>query len=153
MLFVLSGAAQQCPPIHIEPAFENLYKNHPYWYKGQTHAHADYRPYYDEWGDDPKQKPYELEQDYRDAGYHFIALTHYHIIILDPGVASILHINGEEDGDWDWPYNPPHIIGINITSTSDDDDWTCQERINHFINQGGLAIIAHPHEPTRVVAQ
>jgi hypothetical protein len=94
----------------------------------------------------PKQYPPDLEEAYRIAGYAFLALTHHEVIIPDPGVQRILHINGEEDGDWWWPYNPIHILGVDISSPSNSTDWTCQERIDHYLNQNGVAIIAHPND-------
>lgn len=155
---------------------ENPHKNFEYLYKGQTHDHANicvyycynsqtycYEPecnecwprveatwlwgaFYCEYGDNPKVTPLQLEYGYKNLGYDFIALTHHHTIIPDPGADGILHIDGVEDGDWDWPYNPPHILGINVQYDADDDDWTCQARIDYFNSQGGLSIIAHPYD-------
>jgi hypothetical protein len=145
----------------LYPAIDNPYKNYQYWYKGQTHAHANICDSglpveYCECGQNPDVTPYELMKAYYSTGSRFMSITHHDTIVPNPDVDGILYIAGEENGDcWAWHglptwYNPPHIIGIGIQKALGEDAafwWYCQSRIDYFLNQGGIAILAHPWNP------
>jgi hypothetical protein len=104
--------------------------------------------FYCERGSNPTKNPREAEEEYLKAGYDFLALTHHNVVIPDPGVDGILHINGTEDGDRELVgYNPPHFIGVGIeTAEGRPQDYICQWRLDYITRQGGLAIIAHPYD-------
>jgi hypothetical protein len=124
------------------PALINPHKNYQFWYKGQIHAHSDYKD------DDGEHTRLEVEQAYACKGYAFISLTGHATLTPDPGVQGILHIIGAESGK----SCRHHLLGIDIGTSDLDKDLvedTCpcdktQGRINYFQDRGGIVVLAHP---------
>ncbi|MBN1378001.1 MAG: hypothetical protein JXA04_02065 [Gammaproteobacteria bacterium] len=147
VLIVLTGAT--CTPIQIEEVLENPYQNYPYWYKVQTHAHST--------RSDGSNGPGKVFYHYVQKDYRAMALTDHDIPcgiifddpLVDSEIIGIVYIPSEEDGDW----GSEHMLAINLDPglasngpCGPEHEWPAQRRIDYVINQGGIAVLAHPYD-------
>ncbi len=142
---LLCGATfKECTP--VTPAYQNPYQGHPYWYRGNTHTHTRLS--------DGSLTTREVAALYRNAGYHFIALTDHNRVNLEPA-ESIVLIRGCESGDW-WE-NHLNALGVSRCPEECASCWwgwglpNCsnaenQKRIQQALVQGGFVTLNHPNE-------
>lgn len=117
------------PPLSLH----NPYKSTVNSYKGQTHAHTCYS--------DGVNTPEALAAGYKAAGYDFLFITDHNYLTTLPVVEGLLVMHGVEES-----FAAGHIISLNPTKvevrTADDPPQEILDKIN---NDGGYAIMAHPH--------
>ncbi len=144
-LGLLCGATfKECTP--VTPAYQNPYLGHAYWYRGNTHTHTRLS--------DGSLNTREVATLYRNAGYHFIALTD-HNRVNQENAEGIVLVRGCESGDW-WEN---HLNALGVVSCPEEcaSCWwgaglpLCnhrenQKRIDQALAQGGFVTLNHPNE-------
>lgn len=121
------------------------------WYKGNTHTHTTVS--------DGRTPPAELAAIYRNAGYHFLALTDHDVygihnelntddFLVLPGVELAYAIPGEKG------FRQHHIVGLGIPGENRyahgqrvdyPRDIPPQQLVDMLHDNGNLAIYAHPY--------
>ncbi|MEJ5357722.1 MAG: hypothetical protein WHT06_03530 [Desulfobacterales bacterium] len=142
---LLCGATfKECTP--VTPAYQNPYQGHAYWFRGNIHTHTRLS--------DGGLTTREVAALYRNAGYHFIALTDHNRVNNEPAEGIVL-LRGCESGDW-WEN---HLNALGVARCPEECascywGWglpTCsnaenQKRINQALEQGGFVMLNHPNE-------
>ncbi len=111
-------------------------------YLGQTHSH--YIPdvnWMDVYRSDITRNPAETVEEYKNAGYDFMALTEHNQVVEMPLIDGIMQIKDAEESTQGWFKH--HILSLGII-THIDESASDQDRINQVLQQGGLPIFAHP---------
>ncbi len=142
---LLCGATfKECTP--VTPAYRNPYLGHAYWYRGNTHTHTRLS--------DGSLGTRQVADLYRNAGYHFIALTDHNRVNPEPAEGIAL-VRGCESGDW-WE-NHLNALGVARCPEECASCWfgwglpNCsipenQKRIDQALAQGGFVTLNHLNE-------
>ncbi len=120
-----------------------LFDNTKNWYKGNLHAHTTLS--------DGQCTPDEVAKLYKDAGYHFLALTDHNILSDTCVKDGMLMLRGVELGE---NYMSPrrvayHFVGIGGDDGTADYDYSKSEKnpqkmLDHLKNHGAYTILCHP---------
>ncbi|MPZ15370.1 MAG: hypothetical protein GEU73_13260 [Chloroflexi bacterium] len=114
---------------------DNPYASPGTFRKGQLHAHSTNSS--DAWTSLP---PAEFALEYKKRGYQFVVLTDHDRISNPPEIndSSFIAIPGYESTS-----ATGHITGSFVEQVASS-TLSPQQRIDHIVGQGGLAILAHP---------
>jgi hypothetical protein len=113
-------------------------------YLGQLHCH--YIPDIPSWNKvfNGEPNPAFTVEKYNQAGYDFVALTEHNTVVPMPVIeeSHILQIRDAEEVTVG--AGGSHVLAIGV-DTHTDQNLPLQSRIDEIVNQGGLAILAHPN--------
>lgn len=111
------------------------------WYKGNLHTHTSVS--------DGGHTPEKVVREYRDAGYHFLALTdHLKVAVTEnPWPDEFLLLLGAElHGDASDVGEDYHILGFGLTEAAEPpEEITVPKAISWIKEHGGEAVFAHPY--------
>lgn len=119
-----------------------MFENDGKWFKGNLHMHTTCS--------DGRLDPDSAREEYRKAGFDFIAVTdHWHLSKDVPSRdGSMLEISGVEYDTGDMIHSKVfHILGIGLERPAFDKvdhNIPPQTIIDEIIKAGGIAILAHP---------
>ena len=122
--------------------FANPWEEEGVWLKGNLHTHSI--------NSDGTKTPEELVKLYSDAGYDFLSITDHSVVTEPPETNELILIPGVEycvgrtsAGTY------YHLLTVGIEKTPPykdfDRDIDPQIIVDHFKENGGLAILAHPY--------
>ncbi len=118
------------------------------WYKGNLHTHTT--------ESDGALAPREVLRRYREAGYHFVALTDHRTVTHVEGASDrdfLVLLGSELDGDRGEVAESVHVVGFGLREPAPvPASPTVPEAIAWIDQQGGAAMIAHPYWSGLVVA-
>jgi hypothetical protein len=112
----------------------NPYKDHPHWFRGNTHTHSILSD-----GEWPLP---QVVAFYRERGYDFLAMTDHDLFtdLSEYTTPTFLALSSDEVT----VRGRDHIVGLSLKGPVESFT-THQATINAIADQGGLAVIAHPN--------
>jgi len=122
--------------------FNNPFTAEGNWYKGNLHTHTT--------NSDGNLSPADTVKQYREAGYHFLALTDHNLLTKLEESPSMLLIPGEEcTCGLTEAKDSYHLVALNISQAipplgEDGEKIDPQEFVERAKAQGGEIILAHP---------
>ncbi len=126
----------------MKARFNNPFAAEGNWYKGNLHTHTT--------NSDGGLSPVDTVKQYREAGYHFLALTDHYRLTRVEEIPGILVIGGEEAGcGLAEGKEPFHLVALDISQEipkpkGDGQRIDPQEFVDKVKAQSGEVILAHP---------